>query len=255
MSHQDLFQTFTVAENRKENYRVRTLVLDAPLPAAQPGQFIMTWLPGIGEKPFSVAEADPLTLTIAAVGPVSGALCRLPIGARLWARGPFGQGFKMEGEKLLLVGGGYGAAPLRFLAQEGLRVGAKVCVCLGAKTADDLLLAEAFHSLGCTVWTATEDGSAGMKGLVTGAVEAALRDFRADGLYACGPKPMLLALVELCRKHELPGQFSWEALLRCGLGLCGNCELDEETCKAAGIPVGWLTCKDGPVSFLSSPGR
>ncbi len=250
MKHQDLFQTYTVVENRKENYRARTLVLDAPLAGARPGQFVMAWLPGIGEKPFSVAGAAPLALTIAAVGPVSEALCRLPAGARLWARGPFGQGFKLEGKKHLLAGGGYGAAPLRFLAEEALEAGGEVLVCLGAKTADDLLLAESFRSLGCTVEIATEDGSAGAHGLVTALVESVLQDFHPDGLYACGPKPMLLALVDVCRKNNLPGQFSWEALLRCGLGLCGSCELDEATAKAAGIPSGWLTCHDGPVSFV-----
>jgi 2-polyprenylphenol hydroxylase and related flavodoxin oxidoreductases len=236
VSHQDLFLTFTVSENRKENYRARTLVLDALLPAAQPGQFIMAWLPSIGEKPFSVAAADPLTLTIAAVGPVSEALCRLPIGARLWVRGPFGQGFKLEGKKLLLAGGGYGAAPLRFLAQEGLRVGAKVCVCLGAKTADDLLLAEAFRSLGCTVWTATEDDSAGLKGLVTGAVEAALRDFRADGLYACGPKPMLLALVELCRKTSSPGNSRGRRCCAAGWACAETANWTRKPARLPGFP-------------------
>ncbi len=249
MTHQDLYQTYVVTENRKENYRARSLVLDAPLGSAQPGQFVMAWLPGIGEKPFSVAGADPLQITVAAVGPFSRALCRLPVGARLWARGPFGQGFRLEGKRHILVGGGYGAAPLRFLAQQALLDGGEALVCLGARSADDLLLAEAFQVMGCRVLLATEDGSAGLQGLVTGAVEAALRDFHADGLYACGPAAMLLALADLCRQKNLPGQFSWEALLRCGLGLCGSCELDEATAKAAGIPTGWLTCKDGPVSF------
>jgi dihydroorotate dehydrogenase electron transfer subunit len=249
LKHQDLYQTCTVIENRKENYRTRTLVLDQPLAGARAGQFVMVWLPGIGEKPFSVAAAEPLNLTIATVGPVSEALCRLPAGARLWVRGPFGQGFQLEGKRHLLVGGGYGAAPLRFLARQALQDGGKVCVCLGARTADDLLLVEAFQAIGCEVQVATEDGSTGMKGLVTSTVETVLKEFHADRLYACGPKPMLLALVEVCRKNNLPAQFSWEALLRCGLGLCGSCELEEDICKAAGIPTGWLTCKDGPVSF------
>jgi dihydroorotate dehydrogenase electron transfer subunit len=188
-------------------------------------------------------------MTIASVGPVSQAICALPIGARLWVRGPFGQGFKPQGTRHLLVGGGYGAAPLLYLAETLIRAGGEVCVCLGARTKDDLLLAKAFHKLGCEVKAATEDGSAGTRGLVTTVVDAALQDFHAENLYACGPKPMLLALVDVCRRHKLPAQFSWEALMRCGLGLCGNCEMDEETSRKAGIPSGWLTCKDGPVSF------
>ena len=62
---------------------------------------------------------------------------------------------------------------------------------------------------------------------------------------------MLSALSEICRNEKIPAQLSWEANMRCGIGLCGSCELDEETRKSAGIPAGWLTCKDGPVYIQS----
>jgi dihydroorotate dehydrogenase electron transfer subunit len=160
-----------------------------------------------------------------------------------------GQGFELKGKKHLLVGGGYGAAPLYFLAKQALARGDEVCVCLGARSQAELLLAEDFRAIGCWVEAATEDGSAGHRGLVLEAARAVLADFPAQTLYACGPKPMLLALAAFCKDNHLAGQFSWEAMMRCGIGLCGSCELDEPTCDAVGLAHGWLTCKDGPVSF------
>lgn len=243
------YQRFFVRQVLPKNYRTGSLVFDRPLAGTQPGQFVMAWLPDIGEKPFSVAGCDPLTLTVADVGPFSRALCSLEAGAPVWVRGPLGKGFELKGKRHIVVGGGYGAAPLHFLAKTALAQGGQVCACLGARSQSELLLDADFRALGCRVEMATEDGSAGHHGLVLAAVQAALDDFPADSLYACGPKPMLLALAELCRERKLDGQFSWEAMMRCGIGLCGSCELDEPTCDAVGLAHGWLTCKDGPVSF------
>lgn len=242
-----MHQTFTIAQIKEENYRTKTFVCDAPLAGAYPGQFVMAWLPGVGEKPFSIARADPLALTIVNVGPVSAALHRLAAGECVWIRGPLGQGFELQGQRLLLAGGGYGVAPLRFLAQTARAAGCKVEVCIGARTAADVLLVPAFESLGCAVRIVTEDGSRGDRGLVTQAVAAAVQTARPDCIYACGPTPMLKALARQCRDHALPHQLSWEAHMRCGLGICGDCELDPETSLAAHIPPGWRVCQDGPV--------
>lgn len=250
MKNKELFQIFRLVQVRKENYRTSTFIFDRPLHQAKPGQFIMAWLPGVGEKPFSIADSDPFTLTVAAVGSFSEALCNLRVGERLWIRGPLGQGYRLTGKKHLLAGGGYGAAPLYFLAKQALAVGGEVHVCLGARTADELLLVEAFKSAGCEVYLTTDDGTQGRQGQVTLAVEDELKKFNPDSLYACGPEAMLLALLELDRKKNIPMQLSWEALMRCGIGLCGSCELDEQIIKKTGLPSGWLTCKDGPVSFL-----
>lgn len=249
MKNPELYSVFNLKEVRRENYRTSTFVFDKALPEAQPGQFVMVWLPGVGEKPFSIADTAPFSLTVAAVGPFSEALSKLEIGARVWVRGPLGHGFKLSGTRHLLVGGGYGAAPLYFLARQAFTEGGIVQVCLGARTADDLLLIDAFQAIGCQIDITTDDGSAGQHGQVVLAVEDALKKFQPDTLYACGPQPMLLALFNLCRQHKLNAQFSWEALMRCGIGLCGSCELGEEIGRQTGLPGGWLTCKDGPVSF------
>ena len=83
-----------IVEIRAENEQTKTFVLDGALDAA-PGQFVMAWLPGVDEKPFSLADADPVTLTIAAVGPFSRALHGLAVGERIWLRGPLGKGYQL----------------------------------------------------------------------------------------------------------------------------------------------------------------
>lgn len=259
-----MHQRYTILRIEAENYRTKTLVLDRRL-EAEPGQFAMVWLPGEGEKPFSIAADDPFALTVVAVGPFSEALHRLAEGDALWVRGPFGQGFKLPDvaseRRVLLVGGGYGVAPLLFLARRAIAAGYAADVCIGAKTADDVLLRRQFDALavrtavGTGVRTdeatgverrgitrvTTEDGTLGVRGLVTEAVSAAVVQARPDVVYACGPVGMLEAVERQCADLGLPRQLSWEATMRCGLGLCGACE------RRGGTKEGWLVCHDGPV--------
>jgi len=249
MNLPDLYQTFKLMKKHPENYRTLTLVFDHPLHQAQPGQFVMVWLPDVGEKPYSIAGDDPFSLTVTAVGQFSETLCNLQSGGRIWVRGPLGHGFRISGKRHLIVGGGYGAAPLFFLAKKAFERGDAVQVCLGARSSGDLLLLNAFKTVGCDVKVATDDGSLDQRGLVTNAAADVLADFNPDTLYACGPLPMLTALAYWCKEKRLPAQLSWEALMRCGIGLCGSCELDEDIRQSANLPIGWLTCKDGPVSF------
>lgn len=245
-----LMQVFEVEAKIVENSHTKTLRFNGGLEGAMPGQFVMVWLPGVGEKPFSIAAAAPLALTISDVGPVSHALNEIGVGEKVWIRGPFGQGYRLIGKRHLLVGGGYGAAPLAFLAEEALKQGHQVGVCLGAKTEEDLLMESKLSGMGCLMRVATNDGSKGLKGLVTEQVEKAILEDKPDCLYACGPTGMLLALADICKQHNLPCQLSFEGLIRCGVGLCGSCELGEDLCERVGLPGGWLACHDGPVAFF-----
>ena len=209
----------------------------------------MAWLPGIGEKPFSIAGSDPLTLMIVAVGAVSEAFHNLQPGARVWIRGPLGQGYQLRGKRALLVGGGYGVAPLLYLARTACANGLQVETCIGARTASDVLLTSEFEQLGVPVTVTTEDGSRGLTALVTSATSAAIELRRPDALYACGPVRMLQALEQQCQSSDLPCQLSWEAHMRCGVGLCGSCELPtSQGNEQIAHGPGWLTCLDGPVS-------
>lgn len=230
---------FRLAAVRDENARTRTFVLDARLDAA-PGQFAMLWLPGLDEKPFSLLDTDPVAFAVAAVGPFTRALHRRAAGDTVWLRGPLGTGFRLDGDDHVLVGGGYGVAPLLLLARRALSAGHRVRTIIGARTAADLLLVEATRAAGAAVTVTTEDGSAGEAGRVTDPVGRLLADDPPTTLYACGPHGMLAALQGQAAAAGVPAQLSWEAYMRCGIGICGSCEHE-----------GRLLCADGPV--LATP--
>jgi dihydroorotate dehydrogenase electron transfer subunit len=225
-----------VTDRIRENPKTITVVLDRSLRGAWPGQFCMLWLPGVDEKPFSIAGPDPLMFTVSRVGPFSEAVHALVPGDPLWFRGPFGTGWTVKRTRALLVGGGYGAAPLYFLARELHEHGARVEAALGARTSADLLFTDRFAGLGVRVHACTEDGSAGSTGRVTDAVRPLLESGRFERLYACGPEGMLETLETLCEETRVPGELSHEAYMRCGVGICGSCEHRSR-----------LVCMDGPV--------
>jgi dihydroorotate dehydrogenase electron transfer subunit len=221
-----------------ESAKVKTFIIEASL-EAEPGQFVMVWLPRVDEKPFSLADADPLTLTVARVGPFTSEMHKLRAGGRLWFRGPLGRGFELVGENLLLVGGGYGVAPLAFLARRAREAGREVTAVIGAQSKDDLIFESRFAKLGCRVVAATEDGSAGVRGLAACVADDLLSCGDFDAVYACGPEAMLDSLAEMCIGRCVLCQLSRESYMRCGLGICGSCQRD-----------GMLVCRDGPVFTL-----
>ena len=232
---------FTIQRIEAENYRTITLVLDGQLDA-YPGQFIMAWLPRFDEKPFSLVNADPITLMITAVGPFSRLVHELKVGDTLWLRGPFGHGFQRspDQKRMALVGGGYGVAPLLWLAQREAAA-EHITAIVGARTAADLLYLNRFQELAhqhsnITVVATTEDGSAGVQGRVTDALAPLAARGEIDAIFACGPHAMLAALQALGEHHAIPSQLSWEAYMRCGIGICGACEHE-----------GQVLCLDGPV--------
>jgi dihydroorotate dehydrogenase electron transfer subunit len=237
-----------VVDIADESAQVRTLVLDLHL-EAEPGQFVMAWLPGLDEKPFSLVRAEPVTLTIARVGPFSTAIHSLRHGAPIWIRGPLGRPFTLPHSPavqppLLMIGGGYGVAPLHFLAERATAAGWAVSMVIGAHTAADVVFAGRFKALGAKVTTTTDDGSLGQHGVVTDAAERLLEESDHQALYACGPEPMLEAVEKLARARNLPAQLSYEHTMRCGFGVCGTCARQ-----------GWLVCWDGPVKELRSDGN
>jgi dihydroorotate dehydrogenase electron transfer subunit len=232
-------QIVHIDDIQDETRTIRTFVLDADVPDARPGQFIMLWLPGIDEKPIAIARPSPLTLTVSRVGPFSTALHQRKVGSQVGWRGPYGNGFSLDEDRpVLLIAGGYGVAPLYFLASQAVENGVCTTVALGARNALDLLYVERFRELGVELVLATDDGSLGHKGYVT---EAILQSDICDAdpsltIYACGPELMLVALHRFCLERGIPGQFSVERYMKCGFGVCGQCALD-----------GLLVCQDGPV--------
>ena len=220
---------------RQHNYRTRSLELDLEM-TAEPGQFAMPWLPGLDEQPFSLMGDAPVLFCVAAVGPFSRALHQLSAGDRVWVRGPFGTGFRPRGRRHLLVGGGYGVAPLLFLAKRCAARSDALRAVVGARVAEELLLVDLLRAAGADVQPCTEDGSIGLRGLATDAVARLVEAERPDAVYACGPHRMLEVVQDFCRAQALPAQLSWEAYMRCGIGVCGSCAHGDR-----------VLCTDGPV--------
>lgn len=220
-----------VIKTERENELVSLLTLDVPMPQALPGQFVMAWLPGMDEKPMSVAEVKPsLQLAIARAGPCSKKLADTPVGGTIYVRGPLGKPFWPVGKKWLMVGGGYGFAPLRYLARKGMEDGVEVQSICGARSKGLLMKEAPGKNHVCT-----DDGSAGKKGNVITALEPLLSSQKFDCVYSCGPEKMMKAVAECCKRHGVKSQLSVERYMKCGIGVCGHCAMG-----------GWLSCWDGP---------
>lgn len=235
----------------KENFRTKSFVLDGKIKAL-PGQFVMIWLPGIAEKPFSITDNNPFTITVMEVGKFTKHLNQnIKTGDKIWYRGPFGKGvFKEEKGRKILVSGGCGCVPLFFFAKT-LKNKKQTQVIIGAKTKKELLFQRRFKNLGIKTTITTDDGSQGIKGFTTDILSklisnslispASPRLRRATNqliscVYACGPEIMLKKIAKICEEKKVKYQLSLEALIKCGFGICGSCS-----------KCGKLICKDGPV--------
>ena len=218
---------------------VSTLYFRDPLcREAQPGQFIMVWVPGLEEVPMSLSTIDEeSSITVKAVGPTSRALTSMRGGEPIGLRGPFGRGFTIMGERPLLVAGGIGVAPLKPLLERMLSRGLKPTMILGARTRDRLIFLRRFRELlGDRLHIATDDGSLGYRGLASEYAERLLEEHDFDIIYACGPEGMMAAVYRAAERFGLPIQVSLERYMKCAVGLCGSCAIGP-----------YRVCRDGPV--------
>lgn len=208
---------------------------------AEPGQFVVLWIPGLDEKPFGVCFQDKnrFAITVSKVGPFTEQMHKLKEGDFVGIRGPYGNGFKIEGKHIVIVGGGYGSAPLAFLADEAHKKGGiEVDFIIGAKTKDYLLYEERMKRAGIKMHICTDDGSYGFKGFTTDVLKRLLAERDVDKVYACGPEIMMRFVIDNCDKHHVPCEVSLERYMKCGFGVCGQCCVD---------PLGIRMCKEGPV--------
>ncbi len=221
----------------KETKRIRTFILDLDVNAI-PGQFVMVWLPGVNEKPMSASYTKgDLGITVLRLGDFTRRLFELSEGDLLGIRGPMGRGFKIYGDRLLLVGGGVGVAPLAPLAEEALRDGKEVTAIVGALTASELLFVDRLKRAGARVLISTDDGTAGRKGFTTDVLAELLKEESFDQCFTCGPELMMAKVLDITREHRLPTQASLHRYFKCGIGICGQCVLDG---------TGLRVCKEGP---------
>ena len=229
---------FTVLENLPLTETVYRMVLTGDTEAiTAAGQFVNVRLDGMFlRRPISVCDCvrDRLVLVYKVVGHGTEAMSRMKPGQKLDLLTGLGNGYDLDavGEKPLLIGGGVGVPPMFMAARKLREAGKPVTVILGFNTAEEVFFEEEFRTLGCEVKVTTVDGSKGIKGFVTDAMESGYTHF-----ITCGPEPMLKAVY---KKSETSGQFSFEERMGCGFGACMGC-----SCKTV---TGYKRiCKDGPV--------
>jgi dihydroorotate dehydrogenase electron transfer subunit len=208
---------------------------------SQPGQFVMIWLPGLGEKPMSIAadSGEEFQITISGVGPFSKAMQDIKEQDTIGIRGPLGTHFNLKGEKIALVAGGYGAGPMAFLAEKAVwekYKPANIHYIIGARTKELLLFEQRMKTIGVNIHITTDDGSQGKKGRVTDALKEIIGE--VDTIYCVGPEMMERAVFDLAIEHNKQCEISIERYMKCGIGICGSCCVD---------PTGWRMCIEGPV--------
>jgi len=215
-----------------------------------PGQFFMLWLPGDDEIPISISQVknnDKIEFTICSKGETSANFLRMNIGELVGLRGPYGNGFDInENKSAIIIAGGMGIAPLRFLITSIISKGqSNITLIQGARTHDDLFFKEELNNTEIKVHYCTDDGSFGFHGFPTIKLERILQKAHEEDLayeiYSCGPEKMLKGVLDVVTKFssEENAQFSLaDRYIRCGFGICGSCYLDG---------IGLSICRDGPV--------
>lgn len=194
-----------------------------------PGQFVMIWIPGVGEKPFSIAGKDAfgIIITVRVKGRFSERLAKLEVNNVLGLRGPYGKGFDLE-EKCCLVAGGVGIAALAPL----IDLYPDCRVLYGENTAENRIYRHRFSNIDFF----TMDGSEGKRGIPSDALEDVLKGRKYRAVCSCGPEPLLAATVSTCEAAQVKCQVSLERYMKCAMGLCGACSCGQ-----------FRVCSDGPV--------
>ena len=227
---------FTLIENEALTARFSLLRLKGDCSAIEcPGQFVSLSLPGFFlRRPFCDWDEQSFSLIVEEAGKGAALLRRLQPGTELDVLTGLGKGFDLvkSGDAPLLIGGGSGVSPLLGLAKGLLAQGASPRVILGFPSREDLILLDEFFRLGLAPTVTTDDGSFGIRGRVTDAM-----DLPHSFFYACGPAPMLRAV---CEASPVSGEVSLDARMGCGFGACMGCTIQT---------VNWprRVCKDGPV--------
>lgn len=240
--------TVNSVEALSDKHVLIKLTDDKPLPEMLPGQFVEVRVDNTPStflrRPISINNVDydhnELWLLVAAVGDGTRQLQKLQKGDRLNCVLPLGNSFTMptdNTQKVLLVGGGVGVAPLLYFGKRIKAMGGEPTFLLGARSAKDVLERKLFEQVG-RVFITTEDGSEGEKGFVTNHSVLAQEHF--DRISTCGPKPMMMAVARYAFKNDIECEVSLENKMACGVGACLCCV--EKT-----VEGNKCVCKEGPV--------
>ena len=228
---------FEIKSNEQIAKNVYRMQLAGDTTGILSGQFVNIRVQGqFLRRPISVCNITDgmLTIIYKVVGVGTEAMSHLPIGTQLDILTVLGNGYDLSkaGDQPLLVGGGVGVPPMYMLARQLREAGKKVRVILGFNTKDEVFYEEEFRALGCDVTVTTVDGSHGVKGFVTNAL-----DGQQSYYYTCGPLPMIKALLQAAGTN---GEVSMEERMGCGFGACMGC-----TIQTTQGPK--RVCKEGPV--------
>ena len=228
---------FEIKSNEQIAKNVYRMLLAGDTTGILPGQFVNIRVQGqFLRRPISVCNITDgiLTIIYKVVGIGTEAMSHLPIDTQLDILTVLGNGYDLSkaGDKPLLVGGGVGVPPMYMLARQLREMGKNVRVILGFNTKDEVFYEEEFRALGCDVTVTTVDGSHGVKGYVTNAL-----DGKQSYYYTCGPLPMIKALIQAAGTN---GEVSMEERMGCGFGACMGC-----TIQTTQGPK--RVCKEGPV--------
>ncbi len=249
---------------RHEVRRVRALggdswalEVEGPIPPTSAGQFYMLrtdvrW-PVLMPRPFSLYDIGEDgsfgSFLLKVVGPGTRALVECAPGDGVWLTGPLGRGFAVDAGDPVCVAGGVGTAPFLLLARERRRAGSPpVRLLFGGRNREALAGLDDFDGLART-WTATDDGSHGMRGLVTDLLRARLDagDVATDDtVFCCGPDPMMHAVAALCADAGMRCYLSLENVMACGYGVCNGCTVEVVAERNGGWPYS-RSCQQGPV--------
>lgn len=237
---------FRIVDKQSQGDQYFTLLLQHPdmLPPIEAGQFAEVRVDGCREvllrRPISIHDVDysanTLKLLIQKVGNGTRQLDRLSVGDTLNLVYPLGHGFSLVGNKILLVGGGAGIAPLLFLAKTLATKGLRPTILLGGRTAALIPCRSSFEPYGDLLIT-TDDGSLGEHGMVT--QHSHFAD-NYDHIYTCGPTPMMKAVARHALQQGIACEVSLENLMACGIGACLCCVVNSDQGHRC-------VCKDGPV--------
>jgi dihydroorotate dehydrogenase electron transfer subunit len=224
---------------------------------ARPGQFVSIAVESSGallRRPFSIARvshqgaiAGTVDVVFDAHGPGTAWLTNVEERDVLDVIGPLGRPFPLPQRRVgcLLVGGGYGVAPLFYLGEHLMRQGLRVDMVVGAASHERLLGVIEAKRLSATVTFTTEDGSYGTRGRVTDVLDDLVQLRKIGVVYACGPNPMLRAVSERCVELGVPVRVSVEERMACGFGVCFTCVLP--VVDRDGQVHMTRSCVDGPV--------
>jgi dihydroorotate dehydrogenase electron transfer subunit len=242
---------------RVDAYYAMTVIAPGIAARFRPGQFVAVAVGGpqtsmLLRRAFSIHEVRPdhggaVEFVFAVVGPGTQWLAERRTRDSLDIAGPLGRPFPLPRDPVnaLLVGGGYGSAPLFPLADKLRARGCTVDFLLGAASADRVFGALTARRTGRSAVITSEDGSMGARGLVTGMLTQVIHETRADVIYACGPMGMLRQVSVVAGRYDIPVQALVEESMACGTGVCMTCVLP--VVGDDGVTRMVRSCVDGPV--------